>query len=778
MKSKSLLRRIISNPLIQALVIYVSGAWVIIELIEYFIEHFNVNEKVRIILLIILLCGLPIALFIAWYVSREKETDRAATDDKPGMFSLTEENKPSGRIASLFRKPMIILPSTVIILLLIVAGIRYFNRQAKISWANEKALPEIEKLNDELDFHAAFGLLQKAGKYISDNPDFQELASVVSIKSTMLTDPPEADIYIRKYADMGGEWQKLGKTSIDSIWLPNFAFNLVKIEKPGYENVLAIAPTREDTFFRKLFPVGKIPPGMVYVEGYQNEVTGNFYDEKNGFFIDRYEVPNKQFKKFIDDGGYKDPVFWQHPFIKEGKVLSHKEAMAEFTDRSGRPGPATWEASDYPNEQGEYPVSGVSWYEAAAYAEYAGKSLPTSNHWSSAAGFYSNNIWLLFASRILQLSNFQGNGPGPAGKMPGVGCFGTYDMAGNVREWCWNATQDGHIIRGGAWDDVTYMYSYRSQLPAFDRSPKNGFRCVQYIEKEKIPTEAFQQIEFHEDRDYYREVPVSDDIFSIYKEQFQYDSIALEASIERRDENHDDWILEKVTFKAAYGNEKVIAYLFLPRNTPPPFQTIIFFPGSYSRMEEVLETSIGTKWFLDYLPKNGRAVMYPVYKGTYERIGDQKVVWGETHQYTNWLIKWTQDFSRSIDYLETRPDIDTGKIGYYGHSWGGNMGGLIPAVEDRLNVSIMITGGFGGKARPEADMINYVPRITIPVLMLNGKYDMGRPFHTSVKPFYDLLGTPEKDKYLYVYKTDHFVPKSEMIKETLNFLDQYFGPVK
>ena len=62
--------------------------------------------------------------------------------------------------------------------------------------------------------------------------------------------------------------------------------------------------------------------------------------------------------------------------------------------------------------------------------------------------------------------------------------------------------------------------------------------------------------------------------------------------------------------------------------------------------------------------------------------------------------------------------------------------------------------------------------------MLNGKYDALFPLETNVKTFYDLLGTPEKDKHLHIYETGHFVPKSEMIKETLNFLDQYLGPVK
>ena len=59
--------------------------------------------------------------------------------------------------------------------------------------------------------------------------------------------------------------------------------------------------------------------------------------------------------------------------------------------------------------------------------------------------------------------------------------------------------------------------------------------------------------------------------------------------------------------------------------------------------------------------------------------------------------------------------------------------------------------------------------------MLNGKYDANFPFETTVETMYNLLGTPEKDKRLCVYETDHHVPRNEEIKETLSFLDKYFG---
>jgi cephalosporin-C deacetylase-like acetyl esterase len=630
---------------------------------------------------------------------------------------------------------------------------------------------------NEFNMEAAFHLVQKAEKYLSDNPDFIALSSWVLTRLTILTDPPGADVYIRDYTDIEGEWEKLGKTPIDSMPMPNYSFYLMRLEKTGYEDVLAVAATGLDTLFRKLPVEGKIPPGMVYVEGYWNEVTGVFLEENLGFYMDRYEVTNKQYKEFVDNGGYSNPEYWKHEFVKDGRVLTREEAMAEFTDKSGRPGPATWQASDYPDGQDDYPVSGVSWYEAAAYAAYAGKSLPTGDHWDSGAGFYLDLFSRYFGSSIFQLSNFNGKGPEPVGTYPGINLFGTYDMAGNVREWCWNETELGRIICGGAWDDATYLYSRWGQLPPFDRSPENGFRCVQYIDREHIPETAFRLINLGGGRDYSKEEPVPEEIFQVYKNQFLYDSTGLEAMVEKRDDSHADWVIEKITFNAVYGNERAVSYLYLPRKSNPPFQTLIFFPGSYALWEEDLVNSKFTKYFLDYLLKNGRAVMYPVYKGTYERSGREEIAWGQTHQYTQWLAKWTKDFSRSIDYLETRSDIETSKLGFYGHSWGGALGGIIPAVEDRIKVNILLVGGFSGRHLPEADILNYVSRIKMPVLMLNGRYDVSFPFETTVKPFYDLLGTPEKDKHLYVYETDHFVPKSEMIKETLNFLDQYFGPV-
>ena len=223
--------------------------------------------------------------------------------------------------------------------------------------------------------------------------------------------------------------------------------------------------------------------------------------------------------------------------------------MIHFVDETGRPGPSKWVVGDYPDGQDEYPVNGISWYEADAYATFAGKSIPTYWHWWSASGNQIDPYSELINVNLIPLINFGGQGPEPVGNNPGISCFGTYDMAGNVREWCWNKAPTERAIFGGAWNDVSYMSQTRSQLPAFDSSPKNGFRCVIYPELDSIPEDAFQPVPLWNDqRDFYAEEPFSDLEFEIHRKNFLYDKTELNSQIEERNETHEDYILEKITF--------------------------------------------------------------------------------------------------------------------------------------------------------------------------------------------------------------------------------------
>ncbi len=692
------------------------------------------------------------------------------------------------------RRPRIAIPAVSLVIAISLVAVWFFNRQAKIRWARQEALPEIERLIETSwrDSTDAYRLAEKAEKYIPNDPKLAEFFSKYSLNINIKTEPPGADIYMKEYDTPGSEWGYLGVSPIENIRQPVGIFRW-KMEKEGYETVMAASSTFDVDIVGKnlLIPYdlvrvldekGSIPPGMVRITGAETEL-GKLDD----FYIDKCEVTNKQYKEFIDSGGYRNKEYWKHEFIKDGRGLTWEEAMTEFVDQTSRPGPATWQAGDYLEGQDDYPVSGVSWYEAAAYAEFSAKTLPTGYHWDIARGEYTPMIiWPQFGGFAIfaPFSNFQGKGPVSVGSLPGITSYGAYDMAGNVREWCWNERQNGRLISGGAWNEHPKMFGPWSQVPAFDRSSKNGFRCALYPDPEKIPESAFSLLEFGETRDFYKEKPVPDSIFQVYKEQFSYDKTDLNERVESRDESSEDWIQEKITLDAAYGGERIIAHLFLPKNISPPYQTVIYFPGAqpvYQESSKDLDSLLEFEVFLSFIVKNGRAALFPVYKGTFERRDDAltPIVFGDnSHLFTEYLIQVVKDFKRCMDYLETRQDIDSNKLAFYGMCWGAQIGTIISAVEKRLAASVFLGGGLDELGRPEADQINYVTRVKIPTLMLNGKYDTFFPYDTSIKPMFDLLGTPDEQKELKLFETDHIPPRNEFIKETLAWLDRYLGPIK
>ena len=181
--------------------------------------------------------------------------------------------------------------------------------------------------------------------------------------------------------------------------------------------------------------------------------------------------------------------------------------------------------------------------------------------------------------------------------------------------------------------------------------------------------------------------------------------------------------------------------------------------------------------------RSGRALIYPVYKGTYERASDlQSDVQNTSNLYRDHVIAWSRDIGRAIDYIETRPDIDADRLAYLGFSWGGAMGPIMTAIEKRFRTGIFFVGGLGMQdVQPMADPFNFLPRVTIPTFMFNGRYDSFFPVDTAIMPFYDNLGTPEADKQLTLTDANHFIAAynaDQLIRETLDWLDKYLGPVE
>jgi len=577
------------------------------------------------------------------------------------------------------------------------------------------------------------------------------------------TTPSGADAYFRDYGGTQESWEYLGKTPLESIRLPHGHFRF-KFTKDGYEPVES---TNEHGIDVVLDPTGSLPSGMVHVPAGSVELAGNPTVQLDDFLIGKYEVTNRDFKKFVDAGGYRNSKYWKFPFVKEGQTLSFEQAMNLLRDKTDRAGPSAWELGGYSSGQDDYPVSGVSWYEAAAYAEFAGMNLPTVYHWYGAApvGIYSD---------ILQLSNFSAKGPAPVGSYPGLGPFGTYDMAGNVKEWCFNAVGDRRYILGGASTDPVYMYQEADARLPFDRSVTNGIRLVKYPHPEPVTQTLMAPVSIIT-ADYRSVKPVSDAVFKIYESLYSYDRTPLDAKIESQDDSSPDWRRERITFNAAYGNERVIAYLYLPKSVPPPYQTIVYFPHSGSQLFHTLEDS--QLWDVDFIIKGGRALMFPVYKNTYERL--TKAPDSGTSAQRDDTIAQVKDLRRAVDYLETRTDIDHDRLAYYAISFGAVLGPINLAVENRFKVAVLAAGGCDrDKELPEADPFNYAPHVTIPVLMLNGRYDLMIPLDTCQEPLFRALGTPAQDKKHVLFDSGHTPPLIPWMKETLNWLDHYLGPVK
>ncbi len=266
-------------------------------------------------------------------------------------------------------------------------------------------------------------------------------------------------------------------------------------------------------------------------------------------------------------------------------------------------------------------------------------------------------------------------------------------------------------------------------------------------------------------------------MFQIYKSLYAYDNRPLEAAVDLVDESSGSYRKQRVTFTAGYGNERMAAYLFLPKDGVPPYQTVVYFPGSDAVDERTDDPQL---WRFRFLVKSGRAVVYPIYKGTYTRGDDlNSAIQSPTSLYRDHVIFWSKDLGRTIDYIKSRSDLDHDNIAYVGFSWGAALGAILPALEPRIKTVILVGGGFNfQKTLPEADAINFAPRVKQPALMINGRYDNFFPVESLQEPMFRLLGTSPKDKRHVVFDSGHVPPNELLMKEMLEWLDHYLGPVK
>jgi len=235
--------------------------------------------------------------------------------------------------------------------------------------------------------------------------------------------------------------------------------------------------------------------------------------------------------------------------------------------------------------------------------------------------------------------------------------------------------------------------------------------------------------------------------------------------------------VQHVKFDVPYDDNPLFLFIGLPLNVNPPYQTVIRFPGMDGRVKASLDTTGFDNGFqFDPYLKSGRAVILPICYSTYGR----GLRWGEkgfnvlVHDSYNVV-----DIRLTCDYIYQNDSLDNNKIAYTGFSWGGLRAPFILEVENRINLGII--GSCGLKKWPPdpdwRDMIHYLPRVKVPILLMGGRYDGSYPVPDQ-QAFVDYLGTPDNDIRWVTFPTGHYLPAADRINESLAFLDKYFGKVR
>ena len=657
---------------------YLIASWLILQVIDVVAPILELPNWISRAILLILAVGFVVAIILAWAYELTPQGIRRDEDAR-----TDEATKASSRRGNGF------YVAAGSVALVISAGLYWYSGNDE-RWARNYALPQIEIHIENGDWESAFKLANDAGAIIPDDESLAGLWNLFSYSTSIPSEPTGASVSRRPYNDPDAEWQNLGITPLVNVRLP-IGFSVLRIELDGHESLLRVIGTESprspnvpvldrrmpgyafaipETF--RLDPINTIPNGFTWVSGMDVEIQGSLVSFAD-YYISKSEVTNSEFKEFVDADGYERAEYWQHDVVIDGEVVSWADAMATFTDRTGRPGPSTWEAGTFPDGEMDFPVAGVSWYEAAAYARFAGRELPTVLHWRKSFS-------MALLSAMLPVSNLQSAGAMPVTKSAGISFTGLYDMVGNVREWSFNEVDDQRAILGGGWNDAYYIaqesISDPGSLPPADRSATNGFRLAFTIDDSEVIVAAQAPIVSEEIRP--NLTPVNDEVFQLYRSAFDYDAGRLEPVVESS-EDFGDWRRETVTISSAYSDERITVLLDLPNNGSDVFQPIVYWPGTGAFFFGSTDLS---NHRLEFLLKNGRAVVYPIYAGTFERRRAELPSWS-TMTGRDLAIEEVKDFRRTIDYLETRPDIDRQNIGYFGSSWGGRVGAMVLAVEPR-----------------------------------------------------------------------------------------------
>ena len=208
-----------------------------------------------------------------------------------------------------------------------------------------EALAEITRLNQAGDVYGAYRLALEAREQFRDDAGLRRMLERITLPITVATDPPGADVHVASYTEPDAAWEHLGQTPLETRIL--YALMRWKITKDGFETFerapYEMAPLTALMSGFHLEPAGTRPEGMVLVPGgFFSGVACIHLPEElpavelGDYWLDRYEVTNREFQAFVDEGGYENREFWTERFRDDRRELSWEDATALLRDATGR----------------------------------------------------------------------------------------------------------------------------------------------------------------------------------------------------------------------------------------------------------------------------------------------------------------------------------------------------------------------------------------------------------------------------------------------------------
>lgn len=380
----------------------------------------------------------------------------------------------------------------IVLIVSVIAVALVFWRNAKVRRMND-LFEQLQPIVAAAQFDDAFELINDSGLALKDlkNKDLvARLCGNLSVETT-----PGGILVtlarIKSKPDLSkGEDFSIGTTPIrDHLLVAGEYWIKLSFEgKNSIEFLVQIEPGESLEVRRTLIEQKDDFLGMVRID----EGISSDGQSIPAFLIDKHEVTNTEFFDFVSAGGYREKRFWPDVLIVDGVSSPWESAVKLFIDKTGIQCPRFWSGGKYPEGKDDHPVTGISWYEALAYARWAGKDLPTWDQWWQAAKASTERLypWGDDALTPHLRANFGYAGTMGVESYPlGVSPFGCFDMAGNVREWLKDSKwrKGLYTVVGGSWKDPFYMFEppHAESFESDFSGDYIGFRCVKAIVKEK-----------------------------------------------------------------------------------------------------------------------------------------------------------------------------------------------------------------------------------------------------------------------------------------------------